>query len=331
MSAAENDRELLRVEDLTVSYKTEKSAVTIIEDINFSVKENEIFGIVGESGSGKTVTNLSIINLLPEKIARIKTGHIIYRGRDLVGLSGNEIQKIRGREISMIFQDPLTSLNPFLKIKTQMSEVLMTNEKISRKDCIERCIEILKRVGIPDPEARLYEHPFQLSGGMQQRIMIAIALLRNPSLLLADEPTTALDVSIQMQILNLILSLKKSFRMSVVIVTHNMGVIAKMCDRVMVLYSGKIMEIGTVQELFSKPKHHYTNALLCSVPKIDQKKREVLTTIPGTPPTTGSIKKGCRFFHRCKFRTDRCQQEDPPSVFISDTHVVHCWNPIAYK
>ena len=322
----ENEK-ILSVEDLEVTFKSKISQIKIINNISFSLNGNGVLGIVGESGSGKTLTALSILKLLPKEISKITNGSIKFKGADLTKYSEHEMQKIRGKEISMIFQDPLTSLNPALTVKTQLLETIKLDKRIPKKKMLEYAIDLLKLVGIPSPEIRINDFPFKFSGGMQQRVMIAIAICREPSLLIADEPTTALDVSIQQQILNLLLDIKKKRNMALMIITHDMGVISKMCDRVLVMYGGKIMELADLDELFYKPMHPYTISLLKAIPKLSQKSKTTLLNIEGSPPELENMPSGCAFHPRCYRKKDICSVKEPDIRKNGKNHIYYCWNP----
>jgi oligopeptide/dipeptide ABC transporter ATP-binding protein len=285
----------------------------------------EVLGLVGESGSGKSVTALSVLRLIPEQPGRIVAGEIRFRGRDLLALPWDEIRKVRGRDISMIFQEPMTSLNPVFTIGMQVMEVIQSHEDISREAAHERALDILNQVGIPDAQARMAQYPHELSGGMRQRVMIAIALVLNPALLIADEPTTALDVTIQAQILDLMLELKSRRESgAILLITHNLAVVAETCDRVAVMYGGKIQEIAPVGSLFSSPLHPYTRGLLASLPRVDGVRRERLETIPGAVPDIHDLPVGCKFVTRCPERFSPCDPIEPPLVEAAPGHWVRC-------
>jgi oligopeptide transport system ATP-binding protein len=301
---------ILAVEDLETSFFTEEGVVRAVDRVSFTIREGETLALVGESGSGKSVTSLSILRLVPEPAGRIVGGKVIFEGRDLLALPKKEMERLRGDRIAMVFQDPMTSLNPFLSIERQLSEVLETHCGASRAEARKEAERALARVGIPDPKARLDHYPHQLSGGMRQRVMIAMALLARPKLLIADEPTTALDVTIQAQILELIRSLKDELGMSVLLISHDLGVVAGMADRVAVMYAGKIVEEGPSEAIFSKPQHPYTTGLLASIPRLRGEKKE-LVPIGGAPPDLLRLPKGCAFFPRCSRAIDRCSKEIP--------------------
>jgi len=328
MSNIEKSSKLLDINNLKIMFKTKKGKIIVVENISFKVEKNKVLGIVGESGSGKSVTALSIIKLLPERISEIVDGSINFKDVDITKLPEKFMQRIRGKEISMVFQDPLTSLNPSLNIKIQLIEGIILDKKMSKKEALEYSINLLRQVGISDPKRRINEYPFKFSGGMQQRVMIAMAISRNPLLLIADECTTAVDVSIQEQILDLLLDLKNKFNMGLIIITHDMGVIAKMCDEVLVMYAGKIMEIADVFELFNNPQHPYTAGLLNTVPKLNLKSRLKLPHIEGSLPEIGNVPDGCRFHPRCDRKIDICKIEKPRLEKINDNHIYYCWNPI---
>jgi oligopeptide/dipeptide ABC transporter ATP-binding protein len=292
--------------------------------------DGEILGLVGESGSGKSVTSLSIMQLIPNPPGKITEGEIIFKGENLLGKSKEEMRKIRGNGISMIFQEPMTSLNPVYTIGNQLIEAFTVHTKISKKDALNKSIELLGLVGIPFPEKRMSSYPHQFSGGMRQRVMIAMAIAGNPQLLIADEPTTALDVTIQAQILDLIREINKKFNTSVLLVTHDMGVVAQMCGRVCVMYAGKIMEEADTISIFEKPTHPYTEALLKSIPTLDENNKR-LNTIEGTIPNPFKMPKGCRFAPRCKYATGKCHEKEPVKTEVSRTQSVYCWNPISYN
>jgi oligopeptide/dipeptide ABC transporter ATP-binding protein len=286
----------------------------------------EVVGLVGESGSGKSVTALSILRLIPDPPGRIMEGSILFKGQDLLKLSWEDIRKIRGREISMIFQEPMTSLNPVFTIGMQIMEVVLHHEKISKKDAFDRSVEMLKLVGIPDPASRMHDYPHQYSGGMRQRVMIAMALACNPSLLIADEPTTALDVTIQAQILELMLKIKDERKdAAILLITHNLAVVAETCHRVIVMYGGKIQEIASVHELFRNPLHPYTQGLLASLPTVDGEKQKRLRTIPGNVPSIMDLPVGCKFVTRCPVKLDRCAITEPELIEVSPGHWVRCF------
>ena len=316
-------RKLLSVRDLKTSFFTHVGEVKAVRGISFDVNEGEVLGIVGESGSGKSVTSLSIMGLL-QYPGRVVDGEILLNGEDILTYSKNQMRRVRGKEIAMIFQDPMTSLNPVYTIGNQIMEMILEHEKMSRREARERAIEMLKLVGIPAAEKRIDSYPHEFSGGMRQRVMIALALSCNPKLLIADEPTTALDVTIQAQILNLIKKLNRQFGMTTMLITHDLGVVATVCDKVAVMYGGLIMEYGTADEIFYHPRHPYTMGLLGSIPHVDGGEKRRLIPIDGTPPDLINPPKGCPFSTRCKYCMNVCTQEQPP-YFEEDKHRTMCW------
>ena len=316
-------RKLLSVRNLKTSFFTHVGEVKAVRGISFDVNEGEVLGIVGESGSGKSVTSLSIMGLL-QYPGRVVDGEILLNGEDILTYSKDQMRKVRGKEIAMIFQDPMTSLNPVYTIGNQVMEMILEHEKMTKREARARAIEMLKLVGIPAAEKRIDSYPHEFSGGMRQRVMIALALSCNPKLLIADEPTTALDVTIQAQILSLIKSLNKQFGMTTMLITHDLGVVATVCDKVAVMYGGLIMEYGTVDEIFYHPRHPYTMGLLGSIPHVDGGEKRRLIPIDGTPPDLINPPKGCPFSTRCKYCMNVCTQEQPP-YFAEDKHRTMCW------
>ena len=316
-------RKLLSVRNLKTSFFTHVGEVKAVRGISFDVNEGEVLGIVGESGSGKSVTSLSIMGLL-QYPGRVVDGEILLNGEDILTYSKDQMRKVRGKEIAMIFQDPMTSLNPVYTIGNQIMEMILEHEKMSRREARARAIEMLKLVGIPAAEKRIDSYPHEFSGGMRQRVMIALALSCNPKLLIADEPTTALDVTIQAQILNLIKKLNKQFGMTTMLITHDLGVVATVCDKVAVMYGGLIMEYGTVDEIFYHPRHPYTMGLLGSIPHVDGGEKRRLIPIDGTPPDLINPPKGCPFSTRCKYCMNVCTRVQPP-YFAEDKHRTMCW------
>ena len=316
---------ILRIKDLRVSFQTGKKLVPAVDGISFELKDGEILGIVGESGSGKSVTSLATMGLIPSPPGKIENGEIIFEGKDLKNISEKEWRKIRGNQISMIFQEPMTSLNPLFTIGNQLIEAIRLHTDLSKREAIVRSIDLLKLVGIPRAEGILKEHPHQLSGGMRQRVMIAMAMACNPKVLIADEPTTALDVTIQAQILALMKDLNKKTNTTIILITHDLGVVAEICERVIVMYAGQIVEQGDVRTILKNPQHPYTKGLLKSVPDLRGKK-DRLYSIPGTVPTPGTIQKGCRFAARCGDAFGQCQEETPDLYKKEkDGHEVRCF------
>jgi len=320
---------VLSVRNLGTRFMTSSGTVKAVDGVSFDVHKGEIFGIVGESGSGKSVTNLSILRLIPSPPGKIVEGQIILKGKNLLEANENELQMIRGGNVSMIFQDPMTSLNPLLKVSVQIAEVLELHHGLSRKEAEKKVVELLKAVGIPDAERRAQEYPHQFSGGMRQRVMIAMAIGCNPDVLIADEPTTALDVTIQAQILDLIRRLSDSRTMSVILITHDLGVVAGMCDTVAVMYAGRIVEQSAVDPLFREPRHPYTQGLLASVPRLDSAWSERLYSIPGAPPNLADLPAGCAFAPRCAYALPVCRNAYPPLTEMDDAQggkrLVRCW------
>jgi oligopeptide transport system ATP-binding protein len=322
---------ILKVNNLHVSFHTYGGEVKAVRGVNFEVKKGETIGIVGESGCGKSVTAQTIMKLIPMPPGEIKEGSIQFKGEEIVSKSEKQMEKIRGKEIGMIFQDPMTSLNPTMKVGRQITEGLMKHRGLSREQAKERAIEMFRLVGIPQPESRVDQYPHEFSGGMRQRTMIAIALACNPNLLIADEPTTALDVTIQAQILELMKDLQKKTGTSIILITHDLGVVADMCDRIVVMYAGKVVETGTLDEIFYRPKHPYTKGLLKSIPRLDTNKDEELKPIFGTPPDLLNPPKGCAFWARCEYAMKVCQDDDPILEEVGDSHHAACWlhHPLA--
>src|SRR6476620_5902627 len=318
-----NNGTILSVKDLKTYFQTEDGVVKAVDGVTFELEKGETLGIVGESGSGKSVTNLSVMRLIPEPPGKIVEGEIIFDGTDVCALSIDEMRKIRGKRMAMIFQDPMTSLNPFLKISTQLMEVTELHLGHSKKQAYDHAIKMLQTVGIPDAEARADSYPHEFSGGMRQRVMIAMALSCDPELLIADEPTTALDVTIQAQILELIKKLKRETGTSVVLITHDLGVVAGMTDHVIVMYAGKIFEQAPTGELFSTPGNPYTKGLLRSVPDPTAEQGK-LYQIPGLPPDVAHLKPGCPFAQRCDYTQDICTREFPPFVQLNADHCSLC-------
>jgi peptide/nickel transport system ATP-binding protein len=310
---------------LKTYFKTESGMAKAVDGVDFDIQAGEVLGLVGESGSGKSVTALSILRLIPDPPGKIVDGSILYKGQDLLKLSWKEIREIRGKEISMIFQEPMTSLNPVFTIGKQLMEVVLEHEHVSKKEAFDRSVEMLELVGIPDPAARMNDYPHQYSGGMRQRVMIAMALACGPSLLIADEPTTALDVTIQAQILELMLRIKEERKdAAILLITHNLAVVAETCNRVMVMYGGKIQEIAPVKELFKNPQHPYTRGLLASLPVVDGEKQRRLRTIPGNVPSILDLPVGCKFVTRCTEKLERCETIEPELLETSPGHWVRC-------
>jgi oligopeptide/dipeptide ABC transporter ATP-binding protein len=321
------DSYLLEIKGLKTHFFTDEGVSPAVDGVDYAVRKGETLGVVGESGCGKSVTALSIMRLIPEPPGKIIGGDILFENQSLLALSNDEMRRIRGNKISMIFQEPMTSLNPVYTIGNQISEALRLHQGLSKKDAHERAIEMLQLVGIPLPERRVDEHPHQLSGGMRQRAMIAMALSCNPSLLIADEPTTALDVTIQAQILDLMVSLKADLDTAIILITHDLGVVAESAARVVVMYAGKVVEEADVYNIFEHPLHPYTEGLLESIPRIDrsEKKKARLTEIQGVVPIPSQLPDGCHFNPRCPKVMDVCRHENPELKKESEDHQVRCW------
>jgi oligopeptide transport system ATP-binding protein len=318
-------KKILEVKGLSVSFQTYGGEVQAVRNVNFDLYKGETLAIVGESGSGKSVTTQTIMKLIPMPPGKIKSGQILFEGKDIVPLSDKQMEKIRGKEISMIFQDPMTSLNPTMKIGRQIMEGLIKHQNMSTSAAKERAVEMLTLVGIPMPEKRVNQYPHEFSGGMRQRAMIAIALAANPKLLIADEPTTALDVTIQAQILELMKNLQSKMDTSIIFITHDLGVVANVADRVAVMYGGQIVETGTVDEIFYDPRHPYTWGLLASMPSLDNDDKSELAAIPGTPPDLTNPPKGDPFAARNPYAMQIDFEEEPPLFQISETHFAKTW------
>ncbi len=316
---------VLAVEDLAVEFDTDEGLVRAVDGVSFSLNEGETLGIVGESGCGKSVTAQSIMRLLPQPMGRIAGGRIRFMGQDLAQAGVEQMRRIRGAEIGMVFQEPMTALNPVHTIGKQLTEVLLLHKKISKQQAIREGVDILDRVGIPSPDIRMTEHPHQLSGGMRQRVVIAMALACRPRLLIADEPTTALDVTIQAQILELIGELQRDLGMSVILITHDLGVIAETSKSVVVMYAGKVAERGSVYDIFDRPTHPYTKGLLASIPRLDTEPKSRLPIIPGMVPGLRDLPSGCRFENRCTYRRPHCSQSVPPEEMIGEGHAASCF------
>jgi oligopeptide transport system ATP-binding protein len=315
---------LLDVKNLATYFFTPEGVVKAVDDISYDIEEGEILGLVGESGCGKSVSALSLMRLIQNPGKNV-AGEVMFDGKNLLSLGDAEMRKIRGKDMSMIFQEPMTSLNPVLTIGRQLTEALQLHLGLNKKGAENRAGELLLMVGIPEGNTRLSDYPHQFSGGMRQRVMIAMALSCNPKLLIADEPTTALDVTIQAQILELVQRLGKELGTSVLIITHNLGVVARYADRVNVMYAGKIIERGTAKEIYGNPRHPYTIGLLASVPRLDEPRKEKLQPIEGMPPDLIELPQGCSFRERCKYAIDRCATEIPQLVEVSEGHTAACW------
>ena len=316
---------LLKVRDLRTYFHTEAGVAKAVDGVSFDIMPGEVLGLVGESGSGKSVTALSILRLIPDPPGKIVGGSVLYKGQDLLTLSWEGIRKIRGNEISMIFQEPMTSLNPVFNIGMQIMEVILQHNDVSRKEAFDRAVNMLELVGIPAAAARMKDYPHQFSGGMRQRVMIAIALACDPALLIADEPTTALDVTIQAQILELMVKIKDQRKnAAILLITHNLAVVAETCHRVMVMYGGKIQEVAPVRELFKNPMHPYTKGLLASLPAVDGAAHARLRTIPGNVPSILDLPAGCKFVTRCPERLEKCFTYEPDLIEVSPGHSVRC-------
>jgi oligopeptide/dipeptide ABC transporter ATP-binding protein len=314
---------LLEVRDLYLEFKTSRGRLKALNGISFDVQPGEVFGLVGETGCGKTVSGLSILRLLPRS-ALITGGQVLFEGTDLLRLPRSQIEAMRGNQIAMIFQDPSTSLNPVFSIGSQIQRVVRQHMKVSQQQALEKAHAVLTAVGLPDVERILESYPHQLSGGMQQRVMIAMALSCNPRLLIADEPTTALDVTIQAQILGLLRELQKKYAISIIMITHNLGVIAQTCDRLAVLYGGRVAESGSTRDIFNHPQHPYTCGLMSAIPRPEMRGKK-MATIPGTVPSNPGAMTGCPFAPRCGFVMDRCHTENPALFSIGENHLSACF------
>jgi peptide/nickel transport system ATP-binding protein len=317
---------LLDVKNLRTHFHTERGRVTAVDGISFQVGEGEILGVVGESGCGKSVMSQSIMRLFDEKYTAEYEGEVRLNGKNLLDLPMSQVQKIRGNDLSMIFQDPLSSLNPVYTIGDQIQEAILLHQKVSKKEAFAKAIELLKLTGIPSPEKRVHEYPHQLSGGMQQRVMIAMALACQPKLLIADEPTTALDVTIQAQILDLMIDLNQKLGMGVIFITHDLGVVSEICSRVIVMYLGQIVEETDAVSLFSNPLHPYTKGLMKSIPQMDGDRSKKLHVIEGMVPSLNNIPKGCRFAARCPFADELCRESAPELTVHEGNKKVRCWH-----
>jgi oligopeptide transport system ATP-binding protein len=316
---------LLRVKDLRTHFFTEEGVVRAVDGVSYDLEEGETLGLVGESGCGKSVSALSILRLIPNPPGKIIGGEVWFDGQDILKADEDEIRHIRGNRIAMVFQEPMTSLNPVLTIGRQITEALELHLKMDKHASSKRATELLEMVGIPEAGARLNDYPHQFSGGMRQRVMIAMALSCNPKLLLADEPTTALDVTIQAQILEIMARLSKELGTAVIIITHNLGVVARYADRVNVMYAGRIVETATAKELYSNPRHPYTLGLLRSVPRLDEIRKDKLEPIEGVPPDLVNLPRGCPFYPRCRFHVEKCLDESPPLLMVGERHFSACW------
>jgi len=315
---------LLDVQDLAVEFDTEAGRARAVDGVSFSVRAGQTLGIVGESGCGKSVTALSILRLLPQPMGRIVGGRILFRGQDLAAADQETMHKVRTGQIGMIFQEPMTALNPVHRIGKQLSEAIMLHRQVSARTALEQSVELLSRVGIPSPEVRVGEFPHQLSGGMRQRVVIAMALACRPALVIADEPTTALDVTIQAQILELMKALQDEMGMSIILITHDLGVIAETCEDVLVMYAGRIAEVGSVEDIFHRPTHPYTRGLLESIPRLEYARKSRLRTIEGMVPALMDLPAGCRFNNRCPYRGERCTLEAPALETVAGGHRASC-------
>ncbi len=322
---AAKNKVLLEVNDLEVRFHTPEGTVHAVNGISYQVREGEVLAVVGESGCGKSVSMMSILGLIPIPPGEISRGRAHFNGRDLLQLPDDALEDIRGQEIGMIFQDPMTSLNPVLSIERQLTEALIKHYNLDSEGAKKRAVELLDLVGIPDANERLRSYPHQFSGGMRQRVMIAMMLACNPSLLIADEPTTALDVTIQAQIVELAIQMRGKMNMSMIWITHDLGVVAAMADRVVVMYAGYIVEEAQVYDLYEKPQHPYTNALLAALPRVDQRRDSRLQSIPGAPPNLLVKPHGCPFAPRCNFALEHCRDVNPPLEMIGSDHRVACW------
>ena len=322
---------LLAVKNLSVAFQHEGRFINVVDAVSFDLQRGQCIGIVGESGCGKSVTSLSLMQLIPHPVGKISGGEIFFQGKEISKLGMKELRQYRGREMVMIFQEPMTALNPVYTVGTQMLEVF--HKELPQEQARARVIELLRRVGLAEPELLLKNYPYELSGGMRQRVMIAMAIANNPSLLIADEPTTALDVTIQAQIMQLMKEVQTSLGMAMILITHDLGVVFEMCDYVHVMYAGRIIESCTVKQLYDSPAHPYTRGLLDSLPNIDTEtaQRQRLPTIPGNVPSIGNFPRGCRFSNRCARRTNQCDSSVPPLQELGDGHRVACFHPLSVQ
>ena len=318
------EEKILEVQDLSTSFKTERGWLKAIDGVSFDVYSGEMLGIVGESGCGKSVTSQSILRLYEEKNTTKYSGTVSFDGKNLFDLPEKEMQKIRGQEISMVFQDALSSLNPVFTVGNQIMESLRIHQNMGKKEAKEKAIDLLDQVGIPDPQRRFYQYPFELSGGMRQRVMIAVALACGPRILIADEPTTALDVTIQAQVMDLIVDMNRKLQMGVMLITHDLAVVAETCQRVIVMYLGQIVEEGSVEDIFDRPIHPYTRGLMASVPRLDTGRSERLYQIKGTVPLLSQIPEGCRFAPRCPYATEECSRKMPELKSFGNGQKARC-------
>jgi oligopeptide transport system ATP-binding protein len=316
---------LLEVKDLRTQFMTQDGVVKAVDGVSFYVMPGETLGVVGESGSGKSMTGLSIMRLIPIPPGKIASGEVLLEGRDVLKMSDNDVRKIRGKEVAMIFQDPMTSLNPVLTISRQLGEAIQLHLGMSKEQARARSVDLLNMVGIPNAEKRLDQYPHQFSGGMRQRVMIAMALSCNPKLIIADEPTTALDVTIQAQILDLMRTLQSERDTGVILITHSMGVVAGMADRVQVMYAGHIVETASTDEIFANPRHPYTVGLMKSIPRLDATTKEKLEPIRGLPPDLIDLPDMCPFVPRCNYAREKCEQKNPPLLEVAPGHYSACW------
>lgn len=317
--------DILKVKNLKTYYYSKTKIVPAVDGVDFSLKQGESIGIVGESGCGKSTVARSILNLLDHSYTKVEDGEILFHGKDILKINAKEMNQIRGKKISMIFQNPLSTLNPVFTVGDQIGEVLaLHNKHLRKKEIEQKAIELLKMVGIPSPETRVHDYPHQLSGGMQQRVIIAIALACNPEIVIADEPTTALDVTIQAQILDLMKNLQKEMKMGLILITHNMGVVVRMCEKILVMYGGVVVESGLTKDIFVSPSHPYTQGLLAAIPRVNEDKEE-LYSIPGFVPKFTHPVSQCRFCNRCSYATERCMTEEPPFIEVGEGHYSRCW------
>ena len=323
--AHDPSRLLLDIRNLQVRFNIPEGVVYAVNDISYKIHESEVIAVVGESGCGKSVSMMSILGLIPIPPGEIAGGTATFLGRDLLGMSGDELEAVRGSEIALVFQDPMTSLNPVLSVRRQMTEALRRHYDMTMEQADKRAVNLLELVGIPDPARRLGDYPHQFSGGMRQRVMIAMMLACNPSLLIADEPTTALDVTIQAQIVDLVMRMREQLGMALIWITHDLGVVAGLAERVIVMYAGMIVEEADVDSLFENPKHPYTLALLAALPRVDRRRDNRLKSIPGAPPNLLIEPRGCPFAPRCEYVIDRCRIERPPLFRVSSSHRAACW------